>query len=67
MGSSRSSAAGLEPYESVEITYRSFPPDLTVNLWGYGYFARSDGHGGQGHERNVPKEAARWMTKRLAG
>ena len=26
------------PYEGVEITYRSFPPDLTVNLWGYGYF-----------------------------
>ena len=23
------------PYESVEITYRSFPPDLTANLWGY--------------------------------
>jgi hypothetical protein len=25
-------------YESVTITYRSFPADLTVNLWGYGYF-----------------------------
>jgi hypothetical protein len=24
------------PYESVQITYRSFPPDLTMNLWGYG-------------------------------
>ncbi len=23
------------PYESVEITYRRFPPDLTRNLWGY--------------------------------
>ena len=26
------------PYEGVEITYRSFPPDLTVNLWGYRLF-----------------------------
>ena len=31
------------PYEAVEITYRSFPPDLTVNLWGYGYFNRRYG------------------------
>jgi hypothetical protein len=30
-------------HESVEITYRSFPPDLTVNLWGYGYFNRRYG------------------------
>src|ERR1035437_7647423 len=28
------------PYESVEITYRSFPPDLTQNLWGYRFYAR---------------------------
>jgi hypothetical protein len=28
------------PYENVLITYRSFPPDLTANLWGYRYFAR---------------------------
>jgi hypothetical protein len=28
----------VRPYEPVEITYRTFPPDLTVNLWGYGYF-----------------------------
>ena len=28
----------VNPHENVEITYRSFPPDLTVNLWGYGYF-----------------------------
>ncbi len=28
----------VQRYEGVEITYRSFPPDLTVNLWGYGYF-----------------------------
>ncbi len=27
-------------YEGVEITYRSFPPDLTQNLWGYGFYAR---------------------------
>jgi hypothetical protein len=26
------------PYLSVEISYRSFPPDLTANLWGYRYF-----------------------------
>ncbi|HOX56208.1 MAG TPA: alpha-2-macroglobulin family protein [Candidatus Paceibacterota bacterium] len=28
------------PRESVAITYRSFPPDLTANLWGYDYFGR---------------------------
>jgi len=27
-------------YATVEITYRSFPPDLTQNLWGYGFYAR---------------------------
>ena len=37
-----------QPYEAVEITYRSFPPDLTVNLWGYGYFPRR--MGGVRHE-----------------
>jgi len=26
------------PYESVQITYRCFPPDLTANLWRFGYF-----------------------------
>jgi uncharacterized protein YfaS (alpha-2-macroglobulin family) len=26
------------PYEPVQITYRSFPPDLTVNLWGYAFY-----------------------------
>ena len=29
--------------EGIEMTYRSFPPDLTVNLWGYGYFGRGRG------------------------
>jgi len=29
--------------EDVSITYRSFPPDLTQNLWHYRYFARSRG------------------------
>jgi uncharacterized protein YfaS (alpha-2-macroglobulin family) len=29
-----------QPLQSVEITYRSFPPDLTVNLWGYRFYAR---------------------------
>jgi hypothetical protein len=28
------------PHENVEITYRSFPPDLTRNLWRYQFFAR---------------------------
>jgi hypothetical protein len=28
------------PYEQVVITYRSFPPDLTQNLWGYRFYAR---------------------------
>jgi len=32
-------------YEAVEITYRSFPPDLTANLWGYGYLRRRRGLG----------------------
>ena len=26
------------PFEHVEITYRSFPPDLTQNLWGYRFY-----------------------------
>jgi hypothetical protein len=30
-------------YETVQITYRTFPADLTVNLWGYGWFG--DGRG----------------------
>ncbi|HTL57172.1 MAG TPA: MG2 domain-containing protein [Candidatus Limnocylindrales bacterium] len=29
-----------QSYEGVVITYRSFPSDLTVNLWGYAYFNR---------------------------
>ncbi|MCX6929136.1 MAG: hypothetical protein NT154_38855, partial [Verrucomicrobia bacterium] len=29
------------PYEQVVITYRSFPPDLARNIWGYGWFAKS--------------------------
>ena len=29
------------PYESVEITYRSFPPDLTQNLWGYRFYRQT--------------------------
>ena len=28
------------PYETVEITYRSFPADLTQNLWGYRFYPR---------------------------
>jgi len=32
-----------QPYEGVVITYRSFPTDLTVNLWGYAYFSQN-GH-----------------------
>ncbi|HYT22743.1 MAG TPA: alpha-2-macroglobulin family protein, partial [Candidatus Polarisedimenticolia bacterium] len=31
------------PSENVLMTYRSFPPELTVNLWGYRYFARGPG------------------------
>jgi uncharacterized protein YfaS (alpha-2-macroglobulin family) len=30
-------------FEGVSITYRSFPSDLTVNLWGYGYPAAFGG------------------------
>jgi uncharacterized protein YfaS (alpha-2-macroglobulin family) len=29
-----------QPYEGVLITYRSFPADLTANLWGFQYLAR---------------------------
>ncbi|MGO8926351.1 MAG: alpha-2-macroglobulin family protein [Limisphaerales bacterium] len=28
-------------YENVDISYRSFPPDLTQNLWGYRFYASS--------------------------
>ncbi|HTL18234.1 MAG TPA: alpha-2-macroglobulin family protein, partial [Patescibacteria group bacterium] len=30
-------------YQNVEITFRSFPPDLTANLWGYRYFEARNG------------------------
>ena len=42
------------PYENVIITYRSFPQDLIVNLWGYQYF-RTRGAG------------AAWGTTYLGG
>ena len=29
-----------QPYEQVVMTYRSFPADLTQNLWGYRFYAR---------------------------
>jgi hypothetical protein len=40
--------AWVTPYLGAEIRYRTFPPDLTVMLWGYSYFARSGGVGGGG-------------------
>ncbi len=33
-------------YEEVQISYRSFPPDLTAALWGYGYFTFGGRSGG---------------------
>jgi uncharacterized protein YfaS (alpha-2-macroglobulin family) len=30
-------------FHTVELRYRSFPPDLTDNLWGYGYFGQAKG------------------------
>ncbi|HOC57054.1 MAG TPA: alpha-2-macroglobulin family protein [Verrucomicrobiota bacterium] len=33
------------PYETVRITYRSFPPDLTANLWRFDYFGRQHSRG----------------------
>ena len=41
-------------YEDVTITYRSFPPDLTQNLWGYAYFTRRYG---LARQRGVAEEA----------
>jgi hypothetical protein len=38
MGFQRAFGNWAAPYEPVQITYRSFPPDLTVNLWGYGSY-----------------------------
>jgi uncharacterized protein YfaS (alpha-2-macroglobulin family) len=35
------------PYKHADIRYRSFPADLTVNLWGYMYYGRG-GFGGGG-------------------
>jgi uncharacterized protein YfaS (alpha-2-macroglobulin family) len=40
MGFQQAFGSWDRPYESVVITYRSFPPDLTVNLWGYGFYPR---------------------------
>lgn len=34
-----------QDWQSFELTYRSLPPELTVNLWGYGYFGRNRGLG----------------------
>ncbi|WP_020472175.1 alpha-2-macroglobulin family protein [Zavarzinella formosa] len=34
-------------YQAVNIRYRAFPADITVNMWGYGYF------GGEGGGRNI--------------
>ncbi|HYG35164.1 MAG TPA: alpha-2-macroglobulin family protein, partial [Clostridia bacterium] len=42
------------PHETVEIRYRSFPPDLTANVWGYGW-----GMGGRArYARGVAKPEA---------
>jgi hypothetical protein len=39
-GSSRSSAAGAGRTRALRSPIRTFPPDLTQNLWGYRFFAR---------------------------
>src|SRR5262249_42177043 len=33
-----------QSYNSVEMTYRSFPPDLVQNVWGYQYFGARRGY-----------------------
>ena len=43
MGFQRAFGDWAAPHEPVQITYRSFPPDLTVNLWGYGFYRRLGG------------------------
>jgi hypothetical protein len=43
MGFQRAFGNWAAPNEPVQITYRSFPPDLTVNLWGYGFYRRYGG------------------------
>ena len=40
MGFQRAFGNWAAPYASVEITYRSFPADLTVNLWGHRFYTR---------------------------
>src|ERR1017187_3514846 len=40
MGFQQAFGSWDRPYERVDITYRSFPPDLTQNLWGYRFYAR---------------------------
>jgi len=54
------------PYEPVEITYRSFPPDLTVNLWGYGFYRRNRLARSLGSAVNRPGEAAMEQSETLA-
>ncbi len=55
-----------QPYEHVAITYRTFPSDLTANLWGYGYYRRSfskaEGHGIGGSGRNRDREEFRTLS-----
>jgi len=54
------------PYRRVEITYRSFPADLTQNLWGYRYFARSKGTAPMEYSFDATVEAAGAPMERLA-
>ena len=50
-------------YDHVEITYRSFPPNLTANLWRYAYFG---GGGGGGARGLTPLSAAPASPRMLA-
>ena len=45
---------GYWPQESrsAELSYRHYPPDISQNLWGYGYFGRGIGAGGGSYRKS---------------
>src|SRR5208337_2627279 len=58
MGFQRAFGNWAAPYTSVEITYRSFPADLTVNLWGYRFYTRYGFAAMRGLAANRPQAGA---------
>jgi len=51
-----------QEYRSAELTYRHYPPDITQNLWGYGYF----GEGGGGRPGMLMQRSALAAGKNAA-